>query len=323
MLTLRNISFRYHQDDVLKNINLSIPQGSHISVIGASGCGKSTLLKLIYGLYTPSQGTIHYNGKQLLGPEYNIVPGESFMKYLAQDFDLMPFTTAKENVGKFLSNFYPDRKESRSIELLEAVEMAQFSSVKVKHLSGGQQQRVALARSLANEPEILLLDEPFSHIDNFQKNSLRRKLFSYLKEKNITCVVATHDSTDALSYADNTIVLQQGSVVAENKPEVLYNTPPNTYTASLFGEVNILSSKYFFQDDSPYEICIYPHELVIKDDGILEVLINTSYFHGSFWLIEARLNGKNIYFVHDNSLKKGIQLRLQPLADVLNKRRKS
>ena len=105
----------------------------------------------------------------------------------------MPYISVEENIGKFLSNFYPEEKQKRTSELLEVVELTNFANVKVKTLSGGQKQRVALARALAKQPEIILLDEPFSHIDNFKKQSLRRRVFKYLKDKKITCIVATHD----------------------------------------------------------------------------------------------------------------------------------
>ena len=178
MLKIYLNNFSYLNDSILENIDFELEKGAQLSLIGESGCGKSTLLKLIYGLLDCDNGTFFWNDIQILGPKYNLVPGMPFMKYLAQDFDLMPFITVGENVGKFLSNFYPKEKQNRIDELLELVEMTEFKHIKAKFLSGGQMQRVALARVLAQEPEVLLLDEPFSHIDNFRKNDLRRKIFT-------------------------------------------------------------------------------------------------------------------------------------------------
>jgi ABC-type nitrate/sulfonate/bicarbonate transport system ATPase subunit len=156
MLQVENITFSYDKNKVIKNIDFSVSKGQNIAIIGESGCGKSTLLKLIYGLYDLDEGQIFWNENEVLGPKFHLVPGMHFMKYLAQDFDLMPFITVAENVGKYLSNIYPEKKQSRINELLEIVEMTEYSNVKAKFLSGGQQQRVALAKVLALEPEVLL-----------------------------------------------------------------------------------------------------------------------------------------------------------------------
>ncbi|MPT36319.1 MAG: ATP-binding cassette domain-containing protein, partial [Flavobacterium sp.] len=123
MLHVKNISFGYNEKTIIKNIDFTIEKGQHIAVIGESGCGKSTLLKLIYGLYDLDEGQIFWGETQVLGPKYNLVAGMPFIKYLAQDFDLMPYVTVAENVGKFLSNFYPEEKKQRIQELLEIVEM--------------------------------------------------------------------------------------------------------------------------------------------------------------------------------------------------------
>lgn len=183
MLKIKINNFTFFNQLILENIDIEVERGANLSLIGESGCGKSTLLKIIYGLLDCDNGTIFWNDFEVLGPKFHLVPGMPFMKYLAQDFDLMPFITVGENVGKFLSNFYPEEKQQRIDALLDLVEMTDFKHVKAKFLSGGQMQRVALARVLAQEPEVLLLDEPFSHIDNFRKNHLRRKIFRYLKEK--------------------------------------------------------------------------------------------------------------------------------------------
>ncbi|MFT5963655.1 MAG: ABC-type Fe3+/spermidine/putrescine transport system ATPase subunit [Flavobacterium sp.] len=304
MLQVQNISFGYAERRVIHNINFTIAKAQNIAVIGESGCGKSTLLKLIYGLYDLDEGIIIWDETEVLGPKYNLVPGMSFAKYLSQDFDLMPYTTVAENVGKFLSNVFPEKKKERVHELLEIVEMTEYADVKTKYLSGGQQQRVALARVLALEPEILLLDEPFSHIDNFRKNALRRNLFAYLKSKGVTVIVATHDSTDALSFADETIVLQDGKIVDKGDSQNLYSNPINKYVASLFGEVNELKLSQLVAVEGEDEIILlYPHQLKVVDNGLMEVIVKQSYFKGSHYLIKAVFERKAIFFENDAELE--------------------
>jgi len=305
MLQVQNISFGYTENKpVVQNISFTAEKGQNIAVIGESGCGKSTLLKLIYGLYNLDEGQILWNETVVLGPDFNLIPGMPFMKYLAQDFDLMPYITVAENVGKYLSNIHPEKKKERIFELLGIVEMTEYADVKAKYLSGGQQQRVALARVLALEPEVLLMDEPFSHLDNFKKNALRRNLFAYLKAQGITCIVATHDSTDALSYADETIVLLDGRMIAKGDSQSLYNNPVNKYVASLFGEVNELKLSQLVDIEGEDEtILLYPHQLKVAENGVMKVTVKQSYFKGGYYLIKAAFDKKAIFFKNDTPLE--------------------
>ena len=305
MLEIKDITFAYTDKPVIENISYTIEKGQNIALIGESGCGKSTLLKLIYGLYDLNSGAITYNEKPILGPKYNLIPGVDYIKYLAQDFDLMPYTTVEENVGKFLSNSFLPIKKLRIQELLEMVEMTEYAKVKAKDLSGGQQQRVALAKVLALEPEILLLDEPFSHIDNFRKNALRRNLFAYLKKKGITCIIATHDSTDALSFSDETIVIQNGKIVAKGDSKTIYENPSNKYVASLFGEVNELklSQLIELEDDEDEVLLLRPHQLRVVDNAIMKAVVKQCYFKGSHYLVKAAFERRAIFFDHDTELE--------------------
>ena len=305
MLEIKDITFAYTDKPVIENISCTIESGQNIALIGESGCGKSTLLKLIYGLYDLNSGAITYNEKPILGPKYNLIPGVDYIKYLAQDFDLMPYTTVEENVGKFLSNSFLPIKKLRIQELLEMVEMTEYAKVKAKDLSGGQQQRVALAKVLALEPEILLLDEPFSHIDNFRKNALRRNLFAYLKKKGITCIIATHDSTDALSFSDETIVIQNGKIVTKGDSKTIYENPTNKYVASLFGEVNELklSQLIDLEDDEDEALLLRPHQLRVVDNAIMKAVVKQCYFKGSHYLVKAAFERRAIFFDHDTELE--------------------
>ena len=296
MLHVNNIAFTYDKEKpLLKNINFTLEKGEHLCVMGESGCGKSTLLKVIYGLLDLQEGSIFWNEDQVLGPSFQLIPGMKNFKYVAQDFDLMPYTTVSDNISKFLSRFYPEESKKRTLELLEVIEMTAFADVKVKTLSGGQQQRVAIARALAKEPDLLLLDEPFGQIDNFKKRSLRRMLFSYLKEKNISSIVATHDSEDALSFADKMIAIKDGKVIASSTPRELYANPGNKYVAYLFDDVNELVI------NGKLEL-LYPHQIKIIADSILKAKVLNSYYRGSHWLIEVSLDDRIIFFNHHELL---------------------
>ena len=305
MLRVQDLTFTISDRFALKNLDFTLEKGQHLAVIGESGCGKTTLLKLIYGLYDWDVGHIQWQNTPVTGPKENLVPGMPFIKYLSQDFDLMPFISVEENVQKFLSRLYPQESAARTQELLEVVEMTAFAKAHVKTLSGGQKQRVALAQTLAKEPEVLLLDEPFSHIDNFRKNNLRRKLFAYLKQQHITCIVATHDSTDVLSYMNETIVMREGEIIAHKPTQELYHNPKTHYIASLFGEVNELPKAWFFKDALDGEmILLYPHQLGVMQDGI-DVFIEGSFFKGSHYLVKCTNKEETMLFNHPTDLKTG------------------
>ncbi len=311
MLKVDNISFGYTSKQVLKNISFTANKGDYIAIIGESGCGKSTLLEIIYGLLHIEKGAVYWNDVKLLGPNFYLIPGEDFMKYLPQDFDLMPYITVEENIGKNISSLDPN-KLNRIKELLEVVDMSDFLKTKVKNLSGGQKQRVAIAKVLANEPEVLLLDEPFSHIDNFRKNHLRRSIFKYLKSKNILCIVATHDTTDALSFADEILVIRDGELLAKNTPELLYTNPENGYIASFFNEINEIPIHILDSENTSKEtILLYPDQLKVVKNSSLKATVITSYFKGSYYLIEADINGKIIFFEQFKKLQIGSKICLK------------
>ncbi|WP_111683268.1 ABC transporter ATP-binding protein [Winogradskyella tangerina] len=300
MLQIKNLSFGYSKTDVLSHLNFTVDIGENLAIIGESGSGKSTLLKLIYGEFDAEQGEIHWKDTKILGPKFNLVVGYDFMKYVSQEFDLMPYTTVEDNIGKHLSRFYPEEKKRRTQELIKVVELEAFAKTKVKNLSGGQKQRVAIARALAKEPEILLLDEPFSHIDNFKKQSLRRSVFNYLKEQKISCIVASHDKNDVLGFADQMIVLHQKSIIAKDTPNQLYNHPKTPLIASFFGEFSVINDNIY-----------YAHQLKVVDHLEFKATVTKSYFNGQSWLIEADFNNQPIFISHHTKLNKGTEIHFE------------
>jgi len=283
LLEIKNLHFSYHSEkELFHNINLRIGEGKIIALAGESGCGKSTLLNIIYGLLEWQKGEILLDGKKLLGPKGNIVPGESKMKMVAQTYDLMPYSTVYDNVGKYISNINLSEKRKMVMELLEVVGMENFADVKPQFLSGGQQQRVAIARALSVLPRLLLLDEPFSNIDFSRKIELREKLFNYVKKHQISLIISTHEIEEVMPWLDQIIVLQEGRLIQNDSAEETYNFPYNAYVAKLFSEVNVLSE----EEKNILKVSknlYYPHEIILSDEGLQAHVLESRFSGNHYW----------------------------------------
>lgn len=293
LLEINNLFFSHTKENKLfHNFNLKVEEGKIIALAGESGCGKSTLLNLIYGLLEWEKGEIIFNGKPILGPKKNLVPGEDFMKLVAQNYDLMPYSTVADNVGKFISNINLDEKKERVDELLKVVGLLDYRDTLPKYLSGGQQQRVSIARALSVMPKLLLLDEPFSNIDFSRKLELRERLFNYVKEKKISLIISTHEIQEVMPWLDQLIVLQEGRLIQNDNAESTYKEPYNQYVAQLFGEVNVFSDeeKLNFQLSKNF---YYPNEVILSEMGE-EAEVLESRFAGSYYWNKISLDGKNL-----------------------------
>lgn len=294
LLEINKLHFSYTPEKKLfNNLHIKIGEGKIVALAGESGCGKSTLLSIIYGLLDWQEGEIKLDGEKLMGPKGNIVPGESDIKLVAQNYDLMPYATVAENVGTFISNIHLEEKSREVEKLLEVVGMQEFATEFPKNLSGGQQQRVAIARALSVLPKLLLLDEPFSNIDFSRKIQLRERLFKYVKEKNISLIISTHEILEVVPWLDELIILQEGRLIQNDDPEEIYLHPYNAYVSQLFGEVNIIS------DEEKHELSLqknawYPHEIKISDTG-LDAEVVESRFSGSFFWNKIKV--KNTTFI--------------------------
>ncbi|HBB48349.1 MAG TPA: ABC transporter ATP-binding protein [Flavobacteriaceae bacterium] len=292
--------FAYQEEVILRDVNFSLDQGAHLAILGESGGGKSTLLHLIYGLLRNPKGRICWLGAEVLGPESRLIPGAPFMKLVDQEFTLMPMTTVAENIATDLPRFDLKASEQRVDELLEVVGLSGLKHSKARLLSGGQKQRVALAKALATEPEILLLDEPFSQIDLPRRAALRQSLFAHLKQKGITCLTATHDAYEALGYADLIAVLGANTLLRFEVPNSLFSTLDSGYLAGFFGAYSVIPKGVL----GDQELFLLPHQL--KRTSLktpLVVTVTYAVFQGTHYLISGHFNGTPIYFNYHKPLK--------------------
>lgn len=307
LLEINHLYFSHTKENPLfENFNLQLGEGKIIALAGESGCGKSTLLSLIYGLLNWEQGEILFEGKKLMGPKGNLVPGESEMKFVAQNFDLMPYATVADNVGKFISNINLAKKKETVTELLDVVGLIDYANILPKNLSGGQQQRVAIARALSVLPKLLLLDEPFSNLDFARKIELREKLFRYVKENNISLVISTHELQDILPWLDQIVILEKGKLLQNDTVEKIYNAPESPYVARLFGEVNIFT-EHEMSDFGISKFSYYPSQIKISENGFdAEVL--ESRFAGSYFWNKVRCKNKNIIIYTDYRIENTVKI---------------
>lgn len=301
LLEINNLFFSHTPDKPLfQNLNLRFEENRIIALAGESGCGKSTLLSLIYGLLDWESGEIVFNGNRLLGPKGNLVPGEAEMKFVAQNFDLMPYATVAENVGKFISNINLTQKRETVMELLEVVGLQEFANVLPKYLSGGQQQRVAIARALSVLPKLLILDEPFSNLDFPRKIELRERLFRYVKQHQISLIISTHELQDIMPWLDQIVILQDGRLIQNDSPEETYRRPYNSYVAKLFGEVNIFNEAEA-ADFQLTKFSYYPKEIKITESG-LEAEVLESRFAGNYYWNKVTVRNKELVVYTDEKI---------------------
>ena len=302
MLLIQSLSYQYPdtQNFTLQKINFQVEQGEILAIIGESGSGKSTLIRLIYGLldYDFKTQKIEWNGKLLKGPSYNLIPGHSMMKYVAQDFDLMDFVTVGENVGHFISNFDLPKKQQIIDQALEAVEMLAYKTVHPKFLSGGQRQRVAIARALALRPEMLLLDEPFSNIDQHLKIKIRERIYSFCKEHKMSLIFTTHDLSDAFYSSDQILVLKEGEIEQLGPIKNVRNFPKSNYVAQLFGYVSIVPKEQasVLKITTQNDLVIYPEEVVVDDASEIYGTVTKVHYQGRDYICTMKIDEVEIMF---------------------------
>ncbi|NML59123.1 sulfate/molybdate ABC transporter ATP-binding protein [Chryseobacterium cheonjiense] len=310
LLEINNLYFSYSVEKPLfQNLNLHFDEGKIIALAGESGCGKSTLLSLIYGLIDWQGGDIVFDNEKLLGPKGNLVPGESKMKFVAQNFDLMPYATVAENVGKFISNINLAKKRETVAELLEVVGLEEFAHVLPKYLSGGQQQRVAIARALSVLPKLLILDEPFSNLDFPRKIELREKLFRYVKQQRISLIISTHELQDIIPWLDEIVVLQNGAIIQQGNPEQTFKNPYNAYVAKLFGEVNIFN-EYEIADFQLPKFSYYPKEIQISESGFKAEVLESRFAGNHYWN-KVKAKNKELIIYTDQKIANTVYISFQ------------
>jgi len=309
MLQLKSISFSYPgQPLALNRISLRLNKRKILGIAGTSGSGKSTLLNAIYGLLDIDSGNILFGKKKVTGPSRNLVPGHPEMRLAGQFHSLQSILPVIEQIKYKLLKYQPGFREKKAIELLELVGLENKKQQTPGQLSGGQQQMVNLCCALAEEPALLLLDEPFNNLDQRAKKNLKEYLLSLKKNQHTAIIIVSHDPTDLLSVSDEIMILQNGKKIQQDTPEKIFFTPKNEYAAGLFGEYNKtkIAGKTKFVRPSGVTLDVK------KSKGAIAGKIISCDFHGNYnlYLVESEKN-ESFYALSKATFKNGQRLYIK------------
>jgi len=222
----------------VNNVSLDIAKGEIFALLGSSGCGKSTLLRMLAGFETPTSGSIRLNGQDLAG----MPPYERPINMMFQSYALFPHLTVWDNIafGLRRDGMAKDKVAERVESMLKLVQLGKFAKRKPHQLSGGQQQRVALARSLAKQPQLMLLDEPLGALDKKLREETQIELVNIIESVGVTCVMVTHDQEEAMTMASRIAVMSEGRILQVGAPSDIYETPATRFVADFIGNVNMM-----------------------------------------------------------------------------------
>lgn len=240
LIDLRNITVKYGDNVVLDKLNLYINKKEFITLLGPSGCGKTTTLRCIAGFIDPDEGDIIFEGKKING----VPPHKRKVNTIFQRYALFSHLNVYENIafGPQLQKKSTEEIRKTVAQMLELVNLKGFEKRSIDSLSGGQQQRVAIARALANNPHVLLLDEPLGALDLKLRKDMQKELKAIQKRLGITFIYVTHDQEEALSMSDTVVVMDKGKIQQIGTPEDIYNEPVNAFVADFIGESNIVDA---------------------------------------------------------------------------------
>ena len=315
VVSLRDIVVEFDGQRILDGLNLDIHDKEFVTLLGSSGCGKTTTLRLIAGFLEPNAGKVLLKGEDITGvPPYKRPVNTVFQKYA-----LFPHLNVFENVafGLRLKKLDEDTIRRKVRDMLEVVGLKGFERRSISQMSGGQQQRVAIARSLVNEPEILLLDEPLGALDLKLRKEMQLELKRLQREMNITFIYVTHDQEEALTMSDTVVVMNGGKVQQIGTPEDIYNEPKNAFVADFIGDSNIVDGvmhKDFlvsfsgvdfpcvdrgFAREQSVQVVVRPEdiEVVSPVEGQLVGVVNDVIFKGVHFEMHVECEGRE-WLIH-------------------------
>lgn len=241
-LRFENLCLDYNGFCAVDNVNVTLKAGEVVCLLGQSGCGKTSLLRLVAGLEQPTRGRILLDEREVSSPHVLLAPNKRHLSLMFQDYALFPHMSVLDNVLFGLRHLSSAEARAKAIKILARVGMENYANTHPHALSGGEQQRVALARAVAPRPGVLLMDEPFSNLDQNMRDAVREETLALIRETRATTLLVTHDAEEAMRVADRIVLMRHGQVVQVGTPEDIYRRPADVYAARFFSDLNEMNA---------------------------------------------------------------------------------
>ncbi|MEG3754652.1 ABC transporter ATP-binding protein [Psychromonas arctica] len=319
-LDIKNLSCSYQKTSVLAGLNLTLENNEIVCLLGESGCGKTTLLRAVAGLQSELSGDISIQQKVLNDPQTNIPPELRKIGLIFQDYALFPHLNVFDNVAFSLAtNMSKSEKQQRVEEVLALVQLSDMEKRFPHQLSGGQQQRIAIARALAYQPDLMLLDEPFSNLDQHVRFQLIHEIRHLFKQRQMSALFVTHSKEEGFAFADRIALMKAGKIVQIDTAQKLYRAPNSIYVADFMGQANYIGLNIL--DDYSYQSCfgvlytqakidqpkeaalrllLRPEHIDITPDQSGKAVVKQVAFQGASQQITAQFAGQDFLIKYSN-----------------------
>lgn len=295
LLAVNNITKKHGTETVVNNISFTLDEGERIAIAGETGSGKTTLLRIIAGLGQADSGEVLFEGKKVRGVNEKLMPGHAGIAYLSQHFELNNNYRVEE-VIEYANKLTPNE----TAQLVDVCHIGHLQKRLTQTLSGGEKQRVALARLLTYKPRLLLLDEPYSNMDQIHTHVLKNVVDVVGEQLGITCMLISHDPEDILPWADEVFIMRQGRIVQSGSPMAVYRHPQNEYAAGLLGKYNVLTLTLSMTlPDRQYSAFIRPEDILIVNEpgNAIRGRIHRINYYGSHYELIIIAEGQKLFAI--------------------------
>ena len=321
LLEIKHLHKSFNEIKAVNDISINLEKGKILAILGESGSGKTTLLHLIAALYEPDSGTLTLDDVRITPPSEKLIAGNPDIKLVRQDYGLFPNMSIRENIAYELRYYEEKYRNKRIDKLLKISGLQKVQAHRPRQVSGGEQQRAVIVKAIAEKPKLLLLDEPFSHLDILNKRKLKNEILHIIKQDAVTCIFVTHDVADAYDMADNLAIMRKGKILQIGTPEEVYQKPVNQYIAEITGELmnaafSVKSAKSDLEKFNTKHATLStqflrPEQIRISEKSDITAIVQSIKFGGAYYEVILKLDNSCLKMYSFDKLRVDDEVRIE------------